>query len=168
MGFEFTADEIFRIAEQIERNGADFYSRIAEKVSDGPMRSLFMELSSMEKGHEKIFSAMRSGLSGQEREGTTFDPADEGADYLRTLAGMSVMDDKVKKAFGLLEGFSGQEGLAEALKAAIDLEKESVIFYLGMKELVSARQGKDRLDGILKEEMSHIRHLGAKLLSLKK
>lgn len=168
MGYDFNADEIFRIAEQIEKNGADFYSRVAAKVADAPMKSLFTDFSSMEKEHEKIFSAMRSTLAEKDREGTTFDPEDEGAQYLQTLAGVSVLDDKVKKAFALLEGLSGKEGLRSALTAAIDLEKESVVFYLGMKELVPARLGKDKLEGILKEEMRHIRVLGARLLSLKK
>jgi rubrerythrin len=168
MGYEFNADEIFRIAEQIEKTGADFYSLVAARVKDAQMRSLFMDLSSMEKEHEKVFSSMRSRLSEQEREENTFDPTQESSAYLQTLAEMSVVDDKANKAFGVLEGLSGPEGLAGALKAAIDLEKESVIFYLGMKELVPARFGKDKLEGILKEEMSHIRLLGARLLSMKK
>jgi len=37
-----------------------------------------------------------------------------------------------------------------------------------MKELVPERLGKDKLDWIIKEEMRHIRILGARLLSLKK
>jgi rubrerythrin len=168
MGYDFNADEIFRIAEQIERNGADFYSRFAEKTTDPPMRSLFTELASMEAHHEKTFSSMRSGLSERDREEGAFDPAEESAAYLQTLAGMSVVDDRAKKAFGLVEAASGPEGLASALRAAIDLEKESVVFYLGMKELVPGRLGKDKLDEIIKEEMKHIRILGSKLLSLGK
>jgi rubrerythrin len=168
MAYDFNADEVFGIAEEIERNGADFYSRIAAKIADGPMRSLFRELSSMEKQHEKVFSSLRAALSEQERESTTFDPSREASAYLKALAGISVVDDKAKKAFLLLEGLSGEEGLTNALKAAIDLEKESVAFYLGMKEFVPARLGRDRLEGILKEEMGHIRLLGERLLSLKR
>jgi len=168
MANEFTADEVFRIAEQIERNGADFYGQIAEKVSGDPISRLFRELASMEKEHEKTFSAMRSSLSDEEREGTTFDPDQEGPQYLEALAGVSVLDDRVKKAFSLIATLSGDDILRDGLKAAIDLEKDSVVFYLGMKELVPDRLGKDKLDWIIKEEMRHIRILGARLLSHKK
>lgn len=168
MANEFNADEVFRIAEQIERNGADFYGRIGKKMAGDPISRLFQDLSSMEKEHEKAFSAMRSSLSDQEREGTTFDPEQEGSQYLQALAGISVLDDRVKKAFSLVESLSGEEALKSGLKAAIDLEKDSVVFYLGMKELVPERLGKDKLDWIIKEEMRHIRILGARLLSLKK
>ena len=34
MSYDFNADEIFEIAEQIERNGAKFYRTAAESVAD--------------------------------------------------------------------------------------------------------------------------------------
>jgi rubrerythrin len=168
MAHDFNADEVFRIAEQIERNGADFYGQIAIKVAGDPISRLFQELSSMEKEHEKLFSSMRSTLSDQEREGATFDPEQENLQYLQALAGVSVLDDRTKRAFSLIESLAGEDGVKSGLKAAIDLEKDSVVFYLGMKELVPERLGKDKLDWIIKEEMRHIRILGARLLSLKK
>ncbi|RJR54347.1 MAG: rubrerythrin [Desulfobacteraceae bacterium] len=168
MANEFNADEVFRIAEQIEKNGGDFYGKIAEKAAGDPISRLFKDLASMEKEHEKAFSTMRSALSDQEREGTTFDPGQEGTQYLEALAGISVLDDRVKKAFSLIATLSGDDMVRDGLKAAIDLEKDSVVFYLGMKEMVPERLGKDKLDWIIKEEMRHIRILGARLLSLKK
>ena len=52
-----------------------------------------------------------------------------------------------------------QEKIRKILKAAIGLEKESIVFYLGMKELVPTKFGKDKIDKIIKEEMGHIRFL---------
>jgi rubrerythrin len=54
--------------------------------------------------------------------------------------------------------------MKDILKAAIGAEKDSIVFYLGMKELVPAKLGKDKIDDIIKEEMSHIRLLSARLL----
>ena len=34
MSYNFNADEIFEIAEQIERNGANFYRTAAENITD--------------------------------------------------------------------------------------------------------------------------------------
>ena len=55
----------------------------------------------------------------------------------------------------------------EILKAAIEAEKDSIVFYLGMKEVVPEGLGKNRIDGIIKEEMGHIRLLSKELVALK-
>ncbi|MBW2647709.1 MAG: hypothetical protein JRE23_16340 [Deltaproteobacteria bacterium] len=49
----------------------------------------------------------------------------------------------------------GREGkrIRRILRAAIGLEKDSTIFYLGMKELVPENLGKNRIDKIIKEVM---------------
>ena len=49
------------------------------------------------------------------------------------------------------------------LRMAIGLEKDSIVFYLGLKELVPERLGKGRLDGIIQEEYGHINSLSAKM-----
>jgi rubrerythrin len=49
--------------------------------------------------------------------------------------------------------------MVEILKSAIEAEKDSIVFYLGMKEGVPEKLGKGRLEAIIKEEMGHIRVL---------
>lgn len=164
MAYDFNADEVFRIAEQIEKNGAKFYTRAAEKIS-GAVRGFFLDLASMEKEHEKIFASMRSQLSDADRQSATFDPDEESLQYLMVLAGGGVFDEKAKKALATIEAASGDAAMEAALKTALDLEKESVVFYLGMRELVPDRLGKEKLESILKEEMKHIRIIGGKLSS---
>ncbi len=56
--------------------------------------------------------------------------------------------------------------MKEIVKEAILAEKDSIVFYLGMKELVPEGLGKDKVDKIIKEEMSHIRLLTKKLKTL--
>ena len=58
--------------------------------------------------------------------------------------------------------------LEEIFKSALSAEKDSIVFYLGMKDVVPSHLGKDKLDGIIKEEMSHIRLISDKLLEFKK
>jgi rubrerythrin len=167
MAYDFNADEVFRIAEQIERNGAEFYNRVADKTSES-VRRFFLDLSSMEKGHEKIFAAMRSKLTDADRQSGTFDPEGETMNYLMVLAGGGVFDEKARKAFDSIEGLQGDAAMEAALKAALDLEKDTVVFFLGLKDLVPDRLGREKLDSILKEEMKHIRLLGGRLSSIRK
>ncbi|MHC4125863.1 MAG: ferritin family protein, partial [Planctomycetota bacterium] len=81
MAITFNADEIFEMAEEIERNGAKFYRKAAEKTSDKETRSLLGNLAEMEDGHLKVFEEMRKELSGREKERDIFDPDNEAALY---------------------------------------------------------------------------------------
>ena len=46
------------------------------------------------------------------------------------------------------------------------LEKESIVFYLGLRDLVPAKLGKDKVERILREEMSHVALLRGQLAAL--
>ena len=101
MAYNFNADEILRLAEEIERNGALFYTLAAEQTKTPSTRQFFTELASMEKEHVKVFTSLRSKLTAQEQASVTFDPDGETAQYLKALAGVSVIDEKAKKAFDI-------------------------------------------------------------------
>ena len=58
--------------------------------------------------------------------------------------------------------------MKEILKAAIMAEKDSIVFYLGMKEMVPEDFGKAKIDIIIKEEMGHIKLLSGRLVALKR
>ena len=62
MSITFNFDEVFEIAEQIERDGARFYRSAADKFSDSTARDKLLELAAMEDKHEKTFAAIRSEL----------------------------------------------------------------------------------------------------------
>lgn len=158
MVYDFTANDVFEMAEQLERNGAKFYRTAAENVSDPKSKELLLELAVMEDEHEKTFASLRADLTEAEKTTTVFDPEDESALYLRALADTRVF---FKKKIDITS-------MKEILKAAIVAEKDSIVFYLGLKDFVPDQLGKNRLDTIIKEEMGHIRILGKELVSLDK
>jgi rubrerythrin len=168
MGYDFNADEILEMAEQIERNGAKFYRTSAEGVEDPASREMLTDLATMEDEHEKTFAAMRADLTQQERASTAFDPENEAVLYLKALADSRVFVARHIPSIDSMKGQPDQEIMEEILKFAIGAEKESIVFYLGMKDAVPESLGKGRLDNIIKEEMSHIRLLSNKLVALKK
>jgi len=159
MTIRYNADEVFEMAEQIERNGAKFYRRAAALASVGRARQMLLELAGMEDDHEKTFATMRADLSEQERKPMIFDPDNELALYLRAMADRRVFDVSADPS----QRLTGQETVEQVLHMAIGLEKDSIIFYLGMRELVPERFGQRRLDEIIQQEYSHISTLTAKL-----
>ena len=157
MTYDFNADEIFQMAEEIEKNGAKFYRDAEKAVSDPSEKALLTQLAEMEDEHEKTFSAMRKNLSEAEKAQTIFDPEDEASQYLKALADTRVF---FKKELDL-------SSMKQILKGAIEAEKDSIVFYLGIKDAVPADLGQDKIQAIIKEEMGHIRLLGKELLALK-
>jgi rubrerythrin len=153
MSYDFNADDIFEMAQQIEKNGAAFYRKAAEKIQDPDNKAMLLELANMEDQHEKTFASMRSELSAKEKESTVFDPEGEAVMYLKALADTRVFFEKTVDP----------SSMTAILKEAITAEKDSIVFYLGMKELVSKSLGQDKVENIIKEEMGHIRLLAGKL-----
>ena len=162
MSFEFNADEILAMAEQIERNGALFYRKAAELVKETEVSKLLLDLAAWEDGHERAFAAIRADLSNQEREPRAFDPEGETSTYLRAMADGHVFDVKVNPA----DKLTGKESAEDILRMAIGQEKDSIVFYTGLKEMISQKAGRERIEEIIKEEMSHIGFLNREIAAL--
>jgi rubrerythrin len=158
MGIDFNADEVFEIAEQIERNGAKFYRNAANNMTDENKKQLLINLANMEDEHEETFKYLRNELSIDEKTQTTFDPDGDSERYLRALADTRIFYEKDIDT----------NSFEEILKSAITAEKDSIVFYLGMKDVVPVNLGKQKLDIIIKEEMGHISLLSKELMELKK
>ena len=160
MSYDFNANDILEMAEQIERNGAVFYKTAAEIIDDATEKAFLLELAAMEEDHEKTFTGIKSGLSDKEKELPVFDPDGENSMYLRSLADTRVFFEKQLP--------DSSYTMADILSDAITAEKDSIVFYLGMKGFVPKGLGKDRIDAIIEEEMKHIRLLSQKLSECKK
>ena len=155
MGYDFNADEIFEMAGQIERNGASFYRKSAELIANPAEKKLLLDIAAMEDEHEKTFADLRAGLSEKEKVTTVFDPEGEISLYLRALADTRVFFEKK---------IDNTSSIKDILKEAILAEKDSIVFYLGMKEMVPENLGKAKIDAIIKEEMTHIKLLSKALV----
>lgn len=162
MAVQFNADEIFGMAEQIERNGARFYRKAAESRHSADLREVLRSLAAMEDNHLKTFSAMRRELSEREQEAAAMDPYDQAGMYVRAFADGKVFDPNADPAGAL----SGDETAEDVLRTAIGLEKDSIVFYLGLKDMVSRKLGRDRVDEIIREEQAHISILTEQLRTL--
>jgi len=159
MSISFNAIEVFEIAERIERNSVKFYRRAAEAISDRDLSEILLSLAEFEKEHEETFANMRKQISNKEWDLITFDPENEMTLYLRTIADSHIFD--LKKDPG--KQLKNKETAQDILDYAIEAEKNSIIFYLGLKSFVPTKAGKDKVDEIIKEEMEHIAELNQRL-----
>jgi len=164
MPISFNADEVFEMAEQIERNGAKFYREAATKASDRQIKDMFLRLAAMEDVHLRTFQQMRTTLSDQDKGGTTFDPEGEASLYLQAMA-----DDR---GFEGMKGrnikLTGKESTRELLEIAIGAERNSILYYVGLKEMVPTDTGKEKVETIIREEVGHAAELRRQLAALQR
>ena len=162
MPITFNANEIFEMAEEMEKNGAKFYRKAAQNASDNQTKQMLLDMADMEDGHLKTFQNMREELSDREKEPTVFDPNNEAVLYLQAMANSRGYEGKKSPD----EELSGNETMREILEIALNSEKESVVFYFGLMSLVPPKAGRDKVKAIIIEELSHITTLLKQLESL--
>ena len=155
---KFNAIELFEIAEQIERNGAAFYRRAADLFKGSDVAGLFLKLADWEVGHEAVFAGMRKELSAETTQLSNFDPADAPLDA-KAMAGLASFGLRPDPSLEL----AGCKTRADALKLAMQKEKDTVVYYTGLKEFVRAAPVIDKIGDIIREELRHIRILNQSL-----
>ena len=161
MSMIFNADEVLQIAEQIERNGIAFYEKAAERFS-GKERQTLLRLADMERTHERVFASMRRQLSASGQRLEAFDPEGEAGKYLAAFADGQIFAPKADSA----ALFGPEDSTRHILETAIGLEKDSVVFYVAIREAVPESLGEKEIQRIIHEEMSHIVVLSQTLFSL--
>lgn len=152
MSYNFNADEVFKLAVRIEENGARFYRKAAEFQTESDNRDFLEKLAAMEEVHKHTFEKMQSHITAAEKTPTVFDPQGESAQYLMAMADMHGGEGSPAAA----ESLTGQESMLEIIDIAIGLEKESILFYLGLKDLVPPPLGQDKVYDIIDQERQHI------------
>lgn len=158
MAIKFNADEVLEMAVKIEQNGAAYY-RKASELKKGTSETGFLEnLAGMEDEHQKVFSNMRTELSDSEKRETAYDPYGEAQQYLQEMADTHGGEGDRRK----YEELSENDPLLDIIDTAIGMEKQSVLFYTSLIDMVPQRLGREEIDRIIKEERSHIGTLSAK------
>ena len=158
---QLNVDEVFEMAEQMEIDGAAYYRRAAQHVKNMEAVSMFTSLALMEDQHVKTFTDLRSKV--QSNPPVNVDPDGEAANYIRSLVEGRVFS----KDEDFWVTLSEKESMEQILKLAIGKEKDSILFYLGLKDLVPAEWGKEEMDHIIDEEKNHVTVLSRILASLK-
>jgi rubrerythrin len=161
---QFNADEVFEMAERLERNGARFYRHAAELAQVSEHQHLLMSLAAMEDAHEMTFKELRTRLVTPElRKLTVFDPEEQQQQYLWAWADREVFPVD-EDPFAVL---GGAETIEVILNAAIGREKDAIVFFEGVKHALRGEMDRERIDAIIMEELDHIALLSKERAALK-
>jgi rubrerythrin len=151
MAVFFSGSELLEIAMGIERNGIAFYQAVADKTKDRDAKGIYNYLAGEEKKHLDTFRGMSDSLA-QVKPPETY--TEEYMLYLKALVDSAVFSN-VTEAQQKAGKVSGQ---IEAIDTGIQAEKDSILFYTELQNLVRERDRKVVLS-ILDEEKKHLRQL---------
>jgi rubrerythrin len=149
-----TADDVFAMAIRIKENGKAFYEHAALMGDDPVVKKLFADLAILEDCHIQCFKALRSQLPEYFPEEKVWDPENLAKSYLEAAADTHVFTEDVAK-----ERMKKVQTPMEALDMALQFEKDSVHFFLGIKEMIPDQEAKSELNRLIGEEMDHVRRL---------
>lgn len=148
MGNIFSASEVVQIGIQIEKNGRDFYEVLKGKSSMEKVREVFSFLSGEEERHIKVFEGILGKAEG-------YVPPEsypgELLNYINALAAEYIFTQEGK---GKLIA-SAVKNDKEATGIAIGFEKDSIIFYEGMKGMVASYEAKV-VNELIQQEQAHL------------
>ena len=151
MSISFSGSELINIAIGIERRGIAFYDIMARSTQNVTARDAFQYLTGMERQHIQIFQDML-GEADKYQIPDTY--AGEYTAYLRALVDSAVFTDD----FVTSEVATRMGSDIEAVELAISAEKDSILFYYEMKDIMPQR-AQPTVNKIIAEEKSHLRQL---------
>jgi rubrerythrin len=152
----YKAADIWEMALEIEKSGELFYSAVAKKTQSPEVRALFEDLAEQEVLHYATFKKLSQ---------TTWDltemPAGHWDEYLTYLQAtiQSAFFQGRDKALALADQVTDQK---EALRMAMGFEKETLLFFYDLRDMVSASD-RETITRIVEEEKRHLQRLGALL-----
>ncbi len=152
----FHANEVAKAAVEIERKGYDFYKKVASQAQNAETKEVFEYLAGEEQKHEAIFSSLLERLGKVDLPAWATEA--EYGQYLESL----IMSHSLFSG-GLAEKYMSEAGDEDtAIRMAMGFEKDTILFFKEMKELVPESE-KKAVQQCIDEERLHLRRLGAML-----
>jgi rubrerythrin len=149
----FSGSEIVEIGIEIEKNGKAFYEEVLKNASDDNAEVIFKYLANEEGKHIAVFEKMLDSVK-------KYEPIEaypgEYFSYMKALANEHVF---TKKDVGVSIAKEVKDDLG-AIVIGIKFEKDSIIFYEGMKKVVPEVEHR-LLDSLIEQEQVHLNKLEA-------
>ena len=151
MSMSLSGNDLINVAIDIERRGIAFYDIMARSADNETARDLFQHLVEMERGHIKVFQDMLDNVDASQ---TAKESNSDYTDYLQALVDNAVFNDDLVTS----EMASQADSDIKALELGISAEKDSLLFYYEMKDIMP-QQAQSVVNKIITEEKSHLRGL---------
>jgi rubrerythrin len=154
----FRINDVLAVAEALEESAAEVYRAAAEDAGSARLRETLIGLAEMEEDHRTTFAELRSSLPSR---GGGDEPDEELVNLFATW-----LDDQVfTPVQSIAEHEVEDNDILSWLHTSIGMEKESIAFYSGIREMVVAEE-QPVIDSIIEEELRHLVTLSGLLRQL--
>ncbi len=151
MSVAFSASELINMAIGNEKRGIAFYDVMTRSTDSAAARRVFQYLADMEREHIEIFKEMLAEVSEYPAAETC---TQEYSDYLKALIDTAIFTDDLATG----EMANQVDSDRKALELAIGAEKDAILFYYTMKDILPQR-AHATVDKIIAEEKAHLSQL---------
>ena len=140
------ATDAIAAAMEIERRGYAFYTRVQEKAENPKEKEFFTFMANEEKRHHDLFMDMLERIGGLRLPVQSTDQ--EYLDYLTAMLDYH----------SLFEPSLEQRSITSPLHAAMQLEKDTLLYFIEMEDLVPDSE-KHHVRALADEERRHLKLL---------
>lgn len=139
----FSSNDLVNLALQMEEQGGEFYLLMAAKAAEESARLMFLKLAEEEKEHYQAFKKL--GVQTEQ----VMECNDQAANFIQSILAQTGERSAEQKQKAV-------EDVKEALAYGIEGEKDSILLYQELYEMVTSPENKKVLSGILKAEKMHL------------
>jgi rubrerythrin len=150
------AADVVEMAMELEKSGEAFYRAVAQKAKSPQVQSLFEDLANQEVRHYKTFAKLSEAV--RDKPWMLAGEWEEYQGYLEATV-QSAFFEGEDKALAVAEEVADEK---EAVRMAIGFEKETLLFFHDLRDMVSGAD-REAIDRIVAEEKLHVRRLAGML-----
>lgn len=155
MTIQMTGADVIDLAVRTEVRGERFYRQAAEQATSQSARALFRHLADEEVRHRRTFEELAPSIVSTEIDPSTWE---EAMAYIEVTVDRASFQDDDAAILSVPKGEDERTMIAKA----IDFEKETLLFFTTLRDLVQPAN-QSIVDDIAREERRHIARLGRML-----
>ena len=154
MPVTYSATEIMEMAVETEKGGKLFYEAVAAQSKDDGLKGLFTYLADQEKQHINVFVNIAKTIKVAADEIPA--NSEEVSLYLKAVTESRYFlgGDKA------LSAAKSAKTTEQAVNTALAFEKETLVFYLEVADMMPA-VNRPAVEALIREERAHVRKLTA-------
>ncbi|MFZ3170950.1 MAG: ferritin family protein [Carboxydocellales bacterium] len=148
---KFQPEEIIDLAVQIEKNGAEMYTKLGQRSENVKIRELLLYLAAEEGKHQETFLKLGVGFQpvnpGEQYAGEYFE-------YLQSMVESHLFNDQAY----LEKLIASANSELDIIRIASSFEKDTILFFDSFRRMVN-KENASIIDELVKEEQGHLMKL---------
>ena len=154
MSNAFNPDVVFKIAVDIEKSASAFFESAYQRIDPGDAKQLLFKLAVWEKSHIETLEELLKGCPISTKQPTELDVS---ARRILSIAHDRIFQERESNRL------ADCRTSLDALNLALDIEKNSVLFYRALNDYVPPESGGEFIKKILHDEIEHTQMISARI-----